>query len=178
MSCPIHDRCTCYPQYTASVTSTSMGSPQFAQTNNILVGYEWAAPLVTSSAAWCPLESVIIQPPTLCSGQEILQSDCLRLGNIHEALPLHSAYRRESRVHDRGQKQASFREPVRLSRPHIPLCLCQVSSQPNIRIPHHTSKEFLACQWLCPATYRYFNLIEVARLALRTMTGSRQSNLR
>ena len=177
MSCPIHDRCTCYSQYTASVISTSMSSPQFVpQTNNILVGYEWAAPLVTSSATWCPLESVIIQPPTLRSGQEILQSDCPRLGNIHEASPLHSAYRRESRVHDREQKQASFREPVRLSRPQIPLCLYQVSSQPNIRIPHHTSKEFLA--WPCPAMYRYFNLIEIARLALRIMTCSRQSNQR
>jgi len=121
MSCPIHDRCTCYGslQYTASVTSTSMGSPQFApQTNNIFVGYEWTTPLVTPSAAWCPLEPVIIQPPTLRSGQETLQSDRHRLGNMHEALPLHSAYHRESRV-DREQKQASLREQVRLPRPHI-----------------------------------------------------------
>ena len=125
MSCPIHDRCTCYGaslQYTASVASTSMDSPQFApQTNNIFVGYEWATPLVTPSAPWCPLESVIIQPPTLRSGQETLQSDCHRLGNMHEASPLHSAYHGESRVHDREQKQASFREQVRLPRPHIPL---------------------------------------------------------
>ena len=129
MSCPIHDRCTCYGaslQYTTSMTtgSTSMGSPQSVpQTNNILLGYEWAAPLVTSSAAWCPLEPVIIQPPTLRSGQEMIQSDRYRLGNLHEASPLHhSAYHRESRVHDREQKQASsFREQVRFPLPHIPL---------------------------------------------------------
>jgi hypothetical protein len=128
MSCPIHDRCTCYGaplQYTTSMTtgSTSMGSPHSVpQTNNILLGYEWAAPLVTSSAAWYPVEPVIIQPPTLHSGQEIIQSDRYRLGNMHEASPLHSAYHRESRVHHREQKQASsFREQVRFPLPHIPL---------------------------------------------------------
>jgi hypothetical protein len=90
-----------------------MGSPQFVpQTNNILLGYEWGAPLVTSSAAWS-LEPVIIQPPTLRSGQEIIQSDYYRLGNMHEAPPLHSAYHREPRVRDREQKQASLREQVR-----------------------------------------------------------------
>lgn len=123
MSCTIHDRCTCYGaslQYTASMaTATSTGSSQFApQANNIFIGYEWAAPLVTTSSAWYPLESVIIQPPTSHAGQDMLQSECHpgRLGtNTHEAPPLHNPSYRESCVHERGLKQApSFRDQVRL----------------------------------------------------------------
>lgn len=105
MSCPIHDRCTCYGT-SLQYTTTSTGSSQFPpQTNNIFVGYEWATPLVTTSAAWYPLESVIIQPPTSHSGQEILQPDRYSLGSRHEALSLHNAYHREPRPDENGEQK-------------------------------------------------------------------------
>ncbi|KAN0124190.1 hypothetical protein V8E52_001839 [Russula decolorans] len=98
MSCPIHDRCTCYAaslHYTASLATTTASSQLVPQTNNILVGYECAAPLVPTSTPWYPFESVLIQPPTLCSGQE-----------ISGTVPLHDSYHPEPRVYEREQKPA------------------------------------------------------------------------
>ena len=114
MSCPIHDRCTCYAaslqglHYTASLT-TSTGSSQLPQSNNIFVGYEWAAPLVSTPAAWYPLESVIIQPSTSYSG-----------GNSHGAMPLHNSYCPEPLVYEREQKLAPSREQVCFTFSHTP----------------------------------------------------------
>jgi hypothetical protein len=87
---------------------TAPGSSHLAShVNNIFVGYEWAAPLVTTSAAWYSLESAVIQPPTSYSGQEVLQSDRYRHGDTHGTLPLHNAYQREPRAHEREQKPAA-----------------------------------------------------------------------
>ncbi|KAI0278558.1 hypothetical protein BGY98DRAFT_973348 [Russula aff. rugulosa BPL654] len=94
MSCPIHDRCTCYAaslHYTASLTTAS--SQLVPQTSNILVGYEWAAPLVPTSTPWYPFESVLIQSPTSRSGQEFSGS-----------VPLHNSYHPEHCVYEREQK--------------------------------------------------------------------------
>jgi hypothetical protein len=139
MSCLIHDRCTCYGaplQYTATMTTTpaSMNSSQFApQTNNIFVGYEWAAPLVAStSAAWYPLE--FIQPPTLHSGQDtLLQSGSHRLDNAHEASSFRNVYHQESHGYEREQKQAlRSREQVRFpSHPSV-LVLLRSGLTPNL----------------------------------------------
>jgi hypothetical protein len=103
MSCPIHDRCTCYAtslHYTASL-STSTGSSQLPQASNIFVGYEWAAPMVPTSAAWYPLDSVILQPQTSHSA-----------GNTSGTMPLHSSYYPEPHVYEREQKVASSHEQV------------------------------------------------------------------
>ena len=104
MSCPTHDRCTCYStslHYTASL-STSTGSSQLIpQANNIFVGYEWAAPMVPTSAAWYPLDSVILQPPTSHSE-----------GNMSGTMPLHGSYYPEHRVYEREQKMAASHEQV------------------------------------------------------------------
>jgi hypothetical protein len=192
MSCPVHDRCTCYGaslQYTATMaTSTaSPSSSQFApQTNNILVGYEWTAPVVTAtSSSWYPLESLMIQPPTLQSGQDtLLQSDSYRLDNGHEASSLHNTYHRESHSYEREQKLAlRSREQVRFPRSLIPPSQTKVkfSLQHSTRILRHTFMAFLG--WPCPATTpnhwcRFIELIRVARpLVLRTMTDSRNLNL-
>lgn len=98
MSCPIHDRCTCYAaslHYTASLSSTTASSQLVPQTNNILVGYEWAAPLVPTSTPWYPFESVLIQPPASRSGQE-----------ISGTVPFHDSYHPEPGVYEREQKPA------------------------------------------------------------------------
>jgi hypothetical protein len=121
MSCPIHwnGSCTCYNaslQYTTSITTTTASSPFGPQAGNIFVGYELATPLVTTSGAWHPVESVVIQPSTPCSEQGSSQPDCYRLANMYETWPLHPGYRRESRVHEQEQKLAPFsREQVRSS---------------------------------------------------------------
>ena len=99
MSCPIHDRCTCYAaslHYTASLTTSTGSSQLVPQANNIFVGYEWGAPLVPTSSAWYPFESVLIQPPTSHSA-----------GNTHETMSLHNPYHPEPRVYEREQKLAS-----------------------------------------------------------------------
>jgi len=193
MSCPIHDRCTCYGaplQYTATMTTTaaSTNSSQFApQTNNIFVGYEWAAPLVaTTSAAWYPLESLMIQPPTLHPGQDALsQSGNHRLDNAHEALSFRNMYHQESHGYEREQKPAlRSREQVRFP-PFLGTrtpfrTYAKLSLQRSIRIPRHTFRAFLG--WPCPATTpnhwcRSFELIKVARcLALRILTDTRKSS--
>lgn len=102
MSCPIHDRCTCYAaslNYTASLATSTASSQLAPQTNNILVGYEWAAPLASTSSPWYPFESVLIQPPTSRSGQEMFGT-----------MPLHNS---EPRVYEREQKPApTSREQV------------------------------------------------------------------
>jgi hypothetical protein len=150
MSCPVHDRCTCYGsslQYSASMTTTSTGSAQFApQTNNIYVGYEWAAPLVATSAAWYPLESVMVQPPTSHPGQDILQSDYYRLGNGYETSPpLFNACHRESRGLECEQKQAPpLREQVCFPNFDPPSrAYAKFSLQHNIHILRRTSRVFL-----------------------------------
>ncbi|KAI9510970.1 hypothetical protein F5148DRAFT_472731 [Russula earlei] len=106
MSCPLHERCTCLITslpFTAPLTATS--SPHLTpHMSNILVGYEWTTPLVTSSAAWYPLEPVMIQPPMSHSGQEISQSECYRLGDAHGALSLYGAYHRESHANEHENK--------------------------------------------------------------------------
>ena len=133
MSCPIHDRCTCYAaslHYTGSLTTTNASSQLIPQTNNILVGYEWAAPLVPTSTPWYPFESVLIQPSTSCSGQE-----------ISGAMPLHSPYRPESRIYEREQKPAPpSREQVRFPSLHSIPGLPKSSLQLNTRILHSTSR--------------------------------------
>lgn len=134
MSCPIHDRCTCYAaslHYTASLTTTTASSQPVPQTNNILVGYEWAAPLVpTSTPSWYPFESVLIQPPTLRSGQE-----------ISGPLPLHNSYHPESRVYEREQKPTPpSRELVRFPSLHSVPGLQKASLQLNTRILHRISR--------------------------------------
>jgi hypothetical protein len=126
MSCPIHDRCTCYGsslQYTATMTTaaTPSGSSQFApQTNNIFVGYEWAAPLVTTtSAGWYPLESLMIQSPTSHSGQDtLLHSDSHCLHNAHEASSHRNPYHREPHGYEREQKQVPLRPREQVRFPH------------------------------------------------------------
>ncbi|KAH9991496.1 hypothetical protein BJV77DRAFT_1159546 [Russula vinacea] len=109
MSCPIHDRCTCYAtslHYTASL-STSTGSSQLPQASNIFVGYEWAAPMVPTSAAWYPLDSVILQPQTSHSA-----------GNTSGTMPLHSSYYPEPHVYEREQKVASSHEQFAAQHPY------------------------------------------------------------
>jgi hypothetical protein len=133
MSCPIHDRCTCYAaslHYTASLATTTASSQLVPQTNNILVGYECAAPLVPTSTPWYPFESVLIQPPTLCSGQE-----------ISGTVPLHDSYHPEPRVYEREQKPAPpSREQVRFPSLHSVPGLPKASLQLNTRILHSISR--------------------------------------
>jgi hypothetical protein len=133
MSCPIHDRCTCYAaslHYTASLATTTASSQLVPQTNNILVGYEWAAPLVPTSTPWYPFESVLIQPPTTRSGQE-----------ISGTVPLHNSYHPEPRVYEREQKPSPLsREQVRFPFLHFVPGLPKASSQLNTRILHSTSR--------------------------------------
>jgi hypothetical protein len=133
MSCPIHDRCTCYAaslHYTAPLATTTASSQLVPQTNNILVGYEWAAPLVPTSTPWYPFESVLIQPPTTRSGQE-----------TSGTVPLHNSYYPEPRVYEREQKPAPpSREQVRFPSLHSVPGLPKASSQLNTRILHSTSR--------------------------------------
>lgn len=141
MSCPIHDRCTCYAaslHYTASLATTTTSSQLLPQTNNILVGYEWAAPMVPTSTPWYPFESVLIQPPTSRSGQE-----------ISGTVPLHNPYHPEPRVYEREQKPAPpSREQVRFP------CICSIPDSPkaslqfNTHILHSTSRVLPECP--CP----------------------------
>jgi hypothetical protein len=144
MSCPIHDRCTCYGaslQYAASLTTTTTDSSQFPpQTNNIFVGYEWAAPLVATSATWSPLESMVIQPPMSHSGRETLQSDRSRHENAYGTLPVHNVHRRP---HVRQLEQKSgppSREQVHLSfpilRPSPRLTPSQIAAQHPYPTPY------------------------------------------
>jgi hypothetical protein len=139
MSCPTHwnDGCACYNaslQYTTSITTTTAASQFGPQPGNILVGYELATPLVTTSGAWHPVESVIMQPSAPCTGQESSHLDGYRLANMYETLPLHNGYRLESRVHDQEQKLASFsREQVRFLIPNMP---SQVYTNSVGRAPH------------------------------------------
>ena len=130
MSCPIHDRCTCYAaslHYTASLTTTA-SSQLVPQANNILVGHGWPSP---TSTPWYPFESVLIPPPTSHSGQE-----------ISGAMPLHNPYYPEPRAYEREQKPApSSRERVRFpSIVHSVPDLHKDSLQPNTRILHRTSR--------------------------------------
>jgi hypothetical protein len=133
MSCPIHDRCTCYAaslHYTASLATTTASSQLVPQTNNILVGYEWATPLVPTPTPWYPFESVLIQPPTSRSGQE-----------FSGTVPLHDSYHPEPRVYEREQKPAPpSREQVRFLSLHSVPGLPKASLQLNTRIPHSTSR--------------------------------------
>ena len=133
MSCPIHDRCTCYAaslHYTASLATTTASSQLVPQTNNILVGYEWAAPLTPTSTPWYPFESVLIQPPTSRSGQE-----------ISGTVPLHDSYHSEPRVYEREQKPAPpSREQVRFPSLHYVPDLPKASLQLHTRILHSTSR--------------------------------------
>ncbi|KAN0131042.1 hypothetical protein V8E53_011175 [Lactarius tabidus] len=109
MSCPIHDRCTCFgasPQYTPSITSSSQFAPQ---SGNIVFGYEWSAPLVTSSGGpWhTAVDPGTFRPsPTLYSGQDLSQPDYYHSRNSFETMPPQHTYYRESRAHPREQKQA------------------------------------------------------------------------
>jgi hypothetical protein len=107
MACQIHDPCnsSCYAaslHYMASLTTTA--SLQLVpQTDNILVGYEWASPLVPTSTPWYPFESELIQFPTSHLGQE-----------SSGTVPLHNPYHPEPRAYEREQKPAPpFRERVR-----------------------------------------------------------------
>src|ERR1700679_3508544 len=96
MSCPIHDRCTCYAaslHYTASLATTTASSQLIPPTNNILVGYEWAAPLVPTSTPWYPFESILIQPPMSRSGHK-----------VSGTVPLHDSYHPD--VYERERKPA------------------------------------------------------------------------
>jgi len=134
MSCPIHDRCTCYAaslHYTASLATTTASSQLVPQTNNILVGYEWAAPLVPTSTPWYPSESVLIQPPTTTRlGQE-----------ISGTVPLHNSYHPEPRIYEHEQKSVPLsREQVRFPSLHSVPGLPKASSQLNTRILHSASK--------------------------------------
>jgi|SRR5580693_3679006 hypothetical protein len=193
MSFPIHDRCTCYGaflQCTATMTTTpaSTNSSQFVpQTNNVFVGHEWPAPLVaTTSAAWYPLD-LMIQPPTLHSGQDThLQSGSHRLDNAHEASSFRNMYHQESHGYERERKEAlRSREQVRFPpflgarTPFRAYAKC--SSQCNTLILRNASRAFLG--WPCPATSpnhwcRSFKLIKVARrLGLRILTDTHNSSL-
>jgi hypothetical protein len=138
MSCSIHDRCTCYaafPNYTASLATTTASSQLVPQTNNILVGYEWAAPLVPNSTPWYPFESVLIQPPTSGSGQE-----------ISGTVPVHNSYHPEPRVYEREQKPAPpSREQVRFPSLHSVPGLPKASLQLNTHIIHITSRVLPEC---------------------------------
>jgi hypothetical protein len=124
MSCPIHwnGSCTCYNaslQYTTSITTTTAASQFGPQAGNIFVGYDLTTPLVTTSGAWHPVESAVVQPSTPCSEQGSSQPDCYRLANTYEALPLHNGYRQESRVHEQEQKPAPYsRDQVRFLIPN------------------------------------------------------------
>jgi len=136
MSCLIHDRCTCHwhaasLQYTASLTTTA-ASRFDPQTNNIFVSNEWASPFVPTSTPWYPFESVLIQPPTSRSGQE-----------ISGTVPFHNSYHPEPRAYEREQKPApTSRERVRFpslhSVPGLPKAILQLN-----RILHRTSRVLL-----------------------------------
>ncbi len=105
MSCPIHDRCTCYAaslHCAASLTTTTASSQLVPQTNNILVGYEWAPPFNTTTMPWYPFESVLIQPPMPRSGQE-----------ISGTVAFHNSHHPEPRVDEREQKPFPSHEQVR-----------------------------------------------------------------
>lgn len=142
MTCPIHwhDRCACYNaslQYTTSITTTTASSQFSPQAGNIFVGYELATPLVATSGAWHPVESVIIQPPGSYSGHETLQPDCYRLPNTYETLPLQNGYRREAYVPEQEQKPAPLsREQVRFLTPNVPSRAYTKSARDAPPVPH------------------------------------------
>ncbi|KAI9433306.1 hypothetical protein H4582DRAFT_1000821 [Lactarius indigo] len=123
MSCPIHDRCTCCSaslQYTASMTSA--GSSQFApQSGNLLFGYEWAPLVATPGGPWHTVDPVAFHTSSMSySGQDLPQPDYYRPRNTYEAMPLHHAYTRESRLHAQEQKQAlPSREQPSYTTPYI-----------------------------------------------------------
>jgi hypothetical protein len=140
MPCPTHwhDRCACYNaslQYTTSITTTSQFGPQ---AGNIFVGYELATPLVATSGAWHPVESVIIQPPASYSGHETSQPDYYHLPNTYETLPLQNGYRREPHVYEQEQqKQAPLsREQVRFLTPNVPSQAYTKSVRDTPPVPH------------------------------------------
>lgn len=141
MSCPIHDRCTCYAaslHYTAPLATTTASSQLVPPTNNILVGYEWAAPLAPTSTPWYPFESVLIQPPTSVSGHE-----------ISGTVPLHDSYYPEPRVYERERKPAPpSREQVRFPSLHSVPGLPKASLQLSTRILRGTSRVLPECP--CP----------------------------
>jgi hypothetical protein len=139
MSCPIHDRCTCSSaslQYSASITSSSQFAPQ---SGNIVYGYEWAAPPVTSSGGpWhTTVDPGTYRPSsTLNSGQDLSQPDYYHSRNSFETMPPQHSYYRESRLHPHEQKQAlPSREQVRnvIVKCAVPdrLRLDQFASQPQ-----------------------------------------------
>lgn len=109
MSCPIHDRCACCSaslQYTASITSSSQFAPQ---SGDIVFGYEWASPLVTTPGG--PWHSTVdpgtFRPSSsLYSGQDLSQQAYYHSRNSFETMPPHHTYYRESRAHAHEQKQA------------------------------------------------------------------------
>ena len=74
-----------------------------------------------------------------------------------------SVYHQESHVCGHKQMWASFHKQVRFPLPHILLhAYAKLACKPTF-VSHHTPKVFLA--WPCPATYRYFNLVEASSLA-------------
>ena len=109
MSCLIHDRCTCCStslQYTASITSPSQFAPQ---SGDIVLGYEWAAPLVsTPGGPWhTTVDPGTFRPSSsLYSGQDLSQQAYCPSRNSFETMPPHHTHYLESLAHAHEQKQA------------------------------------------------------------------------